>query len=217
MSVEVEVMSESIQFQSESIHPEIESIHLNSESIDESIRDKWMGANEALKRTGLTKSGFQRSISHLLGVRGCRVDSIRRGSAKNTRYSELAIALIAACEAKDEEVIDRLIQIANPPVTTLCVVEVDRVATLEEKIAFMRQNAVVHSQEIGSSIQSKLTQIALCNQANQQRSNALNTLEVQEAENRGIAQALEIFSAEEKAKEDTLAHLRALKISGNHQ
>ncbi|TAG60292.1 MAG: hypothetical protein EAZ28_07890 [Oscillatoriales cyanobacterium] len=211
MNVEVEVMSESI-------HPEIESIHLNSESIDESIRDKWIGANEALKRTDLTKSGFQRSISHLLGVRGCRVDSIRRGSAKNTRYSELAIALIAACEAKDEKMIDRLIQIANPPtqpVTTLCVV--NHVATLEEKISLMRQSATVRSEEIGGGIQSKLMQIAACNQASQQRTNALSELEIQEAENRGIAQALAIFSAEEKAKEDALAHLRALKISGNHQ
>jgi hypothetical protein len=199
----------------ESIHCGVESIRASSESIDESIRDKWIGATEAVRRSGLTKSSFQRAISHLIGIRGCRVDSIRKGNAKSTRYSELAIALIAACESGDEEAIDRLIQIASPPPpTALCVV--DRVATLEEKIALLRQNTATNSQEIGGSIQAKLAQIALCNRASQERTGALNQLEIEEGQNRGIAQALAIFSVEEKAKEDTLAHLRALKISGNN-
>ena len=73
-----------------------ESILENEESIDESIRDKWVGAIEAQRLTDLNKSGFQKAISHLLAVRNCRIDSIRKGNARQTRYSLLAIELIKA-------------------------------------------------------------------------------------------------------------------------
>lgn len=196
----------------------VESNRVESESIRESIRDEWIGAAAAYKLTKLTKSSFQRAISHLLGVRGCRVDSIRRGDAKNTRYSGLALELIKAHKSGNEARLQQLLEFAVKPANSSQssgLVVVDHVATLESKIANLRQTAATNSQLNGDRIRGKLAEITRCNQAAQQRNEALNNAELLAAENRGIEQALAIFSAEEAAKENALAHLRALKISGN--
>ena len=203
-ALEVEIVDESNQLETESIH--------------ESIRDEWIGATTAYKLAYLTKSSFQRAVSHLLGVRGCRVDSIRRGDAKNTRYSGLAIELIKAHKSGDEVLLQQLLEFAAKPVISsqssgLAVV--DHVATLEGKIANLRQATATNSQLNADRIREKLAEITRCNQTAQQRNETLNDAELLAAENRGIEQALAIFSAEEVAKENALAHLRALKISGN--
>lgn len=195
-----------------------ESNRVETESIRESIRDEWIGATAAYRLTDLTKSSFQRAISHLLGVRGCRVDSIRRGDAKNTRYSGLAIELIKAHKSGDEVLLQRLLEFAAKPASSnqsSSLAVVDHVATLEEKITKLRQVTAASSQLNADRIQSKLAEITRCNQTAQQRNETLNDAELLAAENRGIEQALAIFSAEEAAKENALAHLRALKISGN--
>jgi len=194
---------------------------VETESIDESIRDKWVGATEAYKRSGLTsngltKSSFQRAISHLIAVRGCPPDSLRRGDSKNTRYSELAIALIKAYKSGDEELMQQLLLLTERPIPSCSALTVpDHIASLDEKIARLSQSAGASSQAIGDRILNKLSQIALCSQATQERNQTLDSAELLAAENRGIEQALAIFSAEEAAKENALAHLRALKISGN--
>ena len=92
---------------------------------------------------------------------------------------------------------------------------VDHVATFEGKIANLRQATATNSQLNADRIREKLAEITRCNQTAQQRNETLNDAELLAAENRGIEQALAIFSAEEVAKENALAHLRALKISGN--
>lgn len=198
-----------------------ESIHPESESIRESIRDEWVGAAAAYKLADLTKSSFGRAMSHLIGVRNCRVDSLRRGDAQKTRYSALAIelvkALVKARKSGDESFLLQLLELAKPsassPASVLVVV--DHIATLEEKIAHLRQATSANSQSNADRVRGKLAEIALCNQATHQRNQTLNDAELLAAENRGIEQALAIFSAEEAAKENALAHLRALKISGN--
>ena len=195
-----------------------ESNRVESESIRESIRDEWIGAATAVRLTDLTKSAFQRAISHLLGVRGCRVDSIRRGDAKNTRYSGLAIELIKAHKSGDKARLQQLLELATKPTNSspssgLAVV--DHVATLESKIANLRQIGAANSQLSGDQIRDKLVEIARCNQAAQQRNEELDDVELLAADTRGIKRALAIFSAEEAALESALAHLRAAKISGN--
>ena len=194
-----------------------ESTRVETESIRESIRDEWMGATAAYKLADLTKSSFQRAISHLLGIRGCRVDCLRRGDAKNTRYSGLAIELIKAHKSGDEALLQRLLEFAAKPASPKSsgLTVVDHVATLDGKIANLRQATAASSQLNADRIRDKLAEITRCNQTAQQRNEALNDSELLAAENRGVEQALAIFSAEEAAKENALAHLRALKISGN--
>jgi hypothetical protein len=176
-----------------------------------------MGATGAYKLAGLTKSSFQRAISHLLGVRGCRVDAIRRGDSKNTRYSALAIALIKAHKSGDEVLLQRLLKFAVQPAPSESsgLAVVNHVSSLEEKIKSLRQTATTKAQSNADHIRDKIANIALGNKAAQERNEVLNNAELLAAENRGIEQALAIFSAEEAAKENALAHLRALKISGN--
>ena len=194
-----------------------ESNRDEAKSIRDSIRDEWVAASAAYKLASLTKSSFQRAISHLLGVRGCRVDSIRRGDAKNTRYSGLAIELIKAHKSGNEARFQRLLEFAAKPLTNQSSVlaVVDHVATLDGKIANLRQTTATSSQLNDDRIREKLIAIARGNQTAQHRNKALNDAELEAAENRGVAQALAIFSAEEEAKENALAHLRASKISGN--
>ena len=111
---------------------------------------------------------------------------------------------------------ERLLLLAEPPVSQCSMLAApNHVASLEEKIAYLRETSASNSEAIGNDIREKLASISACNQAAQERSQTLKTAELQAAENRGIKDALDIFSAEEKAKENALAHLRALKISGN--
>jgi hypothetical protein len=197
----------------------VESNRDKTASIHESMRDEWMGPVAAYKLAGLTKSSFQRAVSHLLGVCGCRVDAVRRGDAKNTRYSGLAIALIKARKSGDKALFQQLLEFAaakpaKKSQSSLAVVD-HHVATLEAKIDNLKQAAAANSQLNADRIRQKLMEINRCNQTVQQRNETLSAAELLAAENRGIEQALAIFSAEEAAKESALAHLRASKISGN--
>jgi len=195
-----------------------ESTRVEVESIRESIRDEWIGATVAYKLADLTKSSFQRAVSHLLGVRGCPIAAIRRGDAKNTRYSRLAIELIKAHKSGNETQLQRLLEFAAKPASSsqssgLAVV--DHVSALEFKIANLQQTTLINSQNNADRIRSKVTEIAQHNQIAQQRNETLDAAELLAAENRGIEQALAIFSTEKAAKENALAHLRASDISGN--
>jgi hypothetical protein len=210
--LEVEIVGESTRVEAESIR---ESTRVEAESIRD---NKWVSATTAYKLTSLTKSSFQRAISHLLGVRGCQVDLIRCGDAKNTRYSELAIELVKAHKSSDEALLQKLLEFAFKPASSnqssgLAVV--NHIVTLEAKIDNLKQTASENSQLNADRIRQKLMEIKRCNQTVQQRNEALSAAELLVAENRGIEQALAIFSAEEAAKESALAHLRASKISGN--
>jgi hypothetical protein len=213
--IEAEIVTET-----ESTRVETESTRVETESTYKSTRDEWVGATAAYRLTGLTRSSFQRSISHLLGVRGCRVDSIRRGDAKNTRYSGLAIELIKAHKSGDEALLQRLLEFAAKPANlnqSSSLAVVDHVATLEEKIANLQQVTATNSRLNGDQLREKLAAITRCNEAAQRRTRVLRDAELLDAENRGVEQALAIFEAEERAKESALAHLRASKISGNQQ
>lgn len=198
-----------------------ESTHVESESTRESIRDEWVGATAAYKLADLTKSSFGRAMSHLIGVRNCRVDSLRRGDAQKTRYSALAIELVKALvksrKSGDESPLQQLLELAKSsvPSQSSALAVVDHVATLEEKIANLRQAAAANSEMNSDRIRGKLAEIALCNQSGRQQNEALNAAQSLAAENQGIEDALVIFSVYQKAKKDTLAHLRALEISEN--
>ncbi|WP_373534727.1 hypothetical protein [Microcoleus sp.] len=157
--------------QEEALEVEIvESNRVETESIRESIRDEWVGAVAAYRLTDLTKSSFQRAISHLLGIRGCRVDSIRRGDAKNTRYSGLAIELIKAHKSGNEVLLQQLLEFAAKPANSSQssgLTVIDHVATLETKIANLRQATATNSQLNADRIREKLAEITRCNQTAQ--------------------------------------------------
>jgi hypothetical protein len=84
----------------ESIH---ESIHSPGESIH---RDKWISSAEAKHRLRLNQPAFVRAISQLTDEHGIPSSDLRRGRARNTEYSEFAIALVGALS--NEKVFNKL-------------------------------------------------------------------------------------------------------------
>jgi len=195
-----------------------ESTRVEIESIRESNWDEWLNPTTAYKLAGLTKSSFQRAIAHLLGVCGCRVDLIRLGGAKNTRYSKLAIELIKAYKSDNKPLLQQLLEFAvtkSADPTQSSLVVIDRIADLDKKIANLQRTTTNNSQLGADRVRQKLLEISRCQVQSQQRNDTLIAAELLAAENRGIEQALKIFEAEEGAKENALAHLRASKISGN--
>ena len=61
----------------------------------EPIRSGWIKSVEALRRTGLGKSAFQQAVTKLTSNKyDCPLRLLRRGEARNTEYSLLAVDAI---------------------------------------------------------------------------------------------------------------------------
>lgn len=67
---------------------------LNSESI------RWYTAAEAQGETALNKPAFQRAIKKLTDIYGLQLASLRRGGARATEYSALAVKAVILLESK---------------------------------------------------------------------------------------------------------------------
>lgn len=61
----------------------------------QSIQQNWISAQEALHQSRLSKSAFQRALSELTKAYFFPIDSLRRGGARNTQYSQAAIRAIS--------------------------------------------------------------------------------------------------------------------------
>src|ERR671932_488762 len=85
---------------------------------------------------------------------------------------------------------------------------------LERQIEEFNQNATSTSASLNQNVMQLLAQIATENQAVQQRDADLDTAEINAAQNRGAARALAVFQAEQKAQNEVLAQLRAMKLGG---
>jgi hypothetical protein len=85
--IECELIPESIP---ESIHSPGESVH----------QDKWFSSAEAKYRVGLNQPAFTRAMTQLTDEYRIPSSVLRRGKARNTEYSEFAIALVGALSNK---------------------------------------------------------------------------------------------------------------------
>jgi hypothetical protein len=74
----------------------------------ESIRFKWIPSAEAKHRLRMDQSEFVRAISRLIDEYEIPQSELRRGKARNTEYSEIAISLVEALESGNEEAFDQL-------------------------------------------------------------------------------------------------------------
>lgn len=85
-----------------------ESIHKSIYVKNESIRVEWMSSVDALCRLGLNnKSALQQAISKLTNIHLVPRKYLRRGEARKTEYSQLAIDLIEAMKS-DKAAFERL-------------------------------------------------------------------------------------------------------------
>jgi hypothetical protein len=89
----------------------------------------------------------------------------------------------------------------------------NHVVRLDKKLINLQKQATSTSGNLADRIRAKLIEVNKNNQQAYQRQSALDGVELLNAENRGYEKALEIFNVEEKAKEETLAQLRAMKLN----
>ncbi|MEG5054547.1 MULTISPECIES: hypothetical protein [unclassified Microcoleus] len=186
-------------------------------SIDSEPEDaeEWYSAQQIQGLLRLSKAGLQQSISKLQSIYRLDIKTLRRGAARATQYSELALKACKLLNAGKLSELRKLVQTAptatSPSqVSTLTISEYT--PALDRRIAELNQNATSTSASLNQNVMQLLAQIATENQAAGQRDADLDNAEINAAQNRGAARALAVFQAEQKAQAEVLAQLRAMKL-----
>lgn len=184
----------------------------NSEPEDEEI---WYSAVQIQGLLKLSKAGLQQSISKLVSIYGLDRETLRRGAARATQYSELALKACKLLNAGKLSELRKLVE-ASPAASSPSIAGVltipEYIPVLDRRITQLNQNANSASASLNQNVQQLLAQIASENQAAGQRDADLDNAEINAAQNRGAARALAVFQAEQKAQAEVLAQLRAMKL-----
>lgn len=197
-------------------------IDVEAEEIDtperESIAiEQWYSAAQVQRILDLNKSGLQKAIAKLTSIYEIDIKNLRRGGARATEYSQIALDAIkllnAGKFAELRSLVDKVPAATSPsPAGALTISEYT--PALDRRITQLGQNAAQASASLNQSVMQVLAQIANENQSAQQRDSDLNSTRISAAQNRGAAQALAIFQAEQKAQNEVLAQLRAMQLGG---
>lgn len=198
-------------------------IDVESEPIDSTEPENdeiWYSAVQIQGLLKLSKAGLQQSISKLVSIYGLDIQTLRRGAARATQYSELALKACKLLNAGKLSELRKLVEAtptASPTsptsqVSTLTISEYTPV--LDRRIAELKQVSTSTSASLNQNVMQLLERIASENQVAQQRDSDLDNAEINAAQNRGAARALAVFQAEQKAQAEVLAQLRAMKLGG---
>jgi hypothetical protein len=203
------------------MEPETETvIDVEAEPIDNFEPDsteEWYSAVQIQGLLRVSKAGLQQSISKLVSIYGLDIATLRRGAARATQYSELALKACKLLNAGKLSELRKLVE-ATPiatsatPAGALTISEYT--PALDRRIAELNQSATSNSASLNQNVMQLLEQIASENKAAQQRDSDLDNAEINSAQNRGAARALAVFQAEQKAQNEVLAQLRAMKLGG---
>lgn len=193
-------------------------IDIDCEAIDSSEpepEENWYTAQQIMSLLRLSKADLQKSISKLQSIYGLNLASLRRGAARATEYSQLALDAAKLLNAGKLTQLRQLVEAAPaatsaPTAGALTIAEYT--PALDRRITQLNQNANSASASLNQNVQQLLAQIASENQAAQQRDADLDNAEINAAQNRGAARALAVFQAEQKAQAEVLAQLRAMKL-----
>jgi len=195
-------------------------IDVEAQPIDSSFpesNEQWYSAQQMMNLLRLSKTDLQKSISKLQSIYGLNLATLRRGAARATEYSQLALDACKLLNAGKLSELRKLVE-ATPtapsatPAGALTISEYT--PALDQRISQLGQNAATTSASLNQNVQQLLAQIASENQAAQQRDADLDNAEINAAQNRGAARALAVFQAEQKAQAEVLAQLRAMKLGG---
>ena len=179
--------------------------------------EKWYSAVQIQGLVRLSKAGLQQSISKLVSIYGLDIKTLRRGAARATQYSELALKACKLLNAGKLSELRKLVEAtpaATSPAPSGALTISEYTPALDRRITQLGQNAASTSASLNQSVMQLLQQIATENQAAQQRDSDLDNAEINAAQNRGAARALAVFQAEQKAQNEVLAQLRAMKLGG---
>ena len=195
-------------------------IDVEVEQIDTQSREsieRWYSTAQVQRILGLNKSALQKAIAKLQGIYGIDIKTLRRGGARATEYSQIALDAIELLNAQKFTELRHLVEktpaasrASQPGTLTIA----EYTPALDRRITQLSQNAASTSASLNQSVLQLLEQIATENQASQQRDSDLDNAEINAAQNRGAARALAVFQAEQKAQNEVLAQLRAMKLGG---
>lgn len=178
---------------------------------------EWYSAAQVQNALNLNKTALQKAVAKLQSIYGIELASLRRGSARATEYSQIALEAIDLLTSKKLSELRKLVNSVKPAPTATTAGSLtisEYIPALDKKIADLNQNAVSNSANLNQNVMQLLAQIASENQAAQQRDAALNQARRSAAKNRGAANALAIFQAEQEAQNEVLAQLRATQLGG---
>ena len=200
----IDVSSEII----ESLEPEVQP---ENEEADET----WYTSQEVQSLARISKPHLQQAISKLQSIYGMDIQSMRRGVGRATEYSELALDACKLLNAGKLTQLRQLVETAPTAPTAGTLTISEYTPALDQRINQLGQNAATTSATLNQSVMMVLTQIASENQTAQQRDADLSQARINAAQNRGAANALAIFQAEQKAQNEVLAQLRAMQLGGS--
>jgi len=177
--------------------------------------ENWYTAQQMMSLLRLSKADLQKSISKLQSIYGLNLASLRRGAARATEYSQLALDAAKLLNAGKLTQLRQLVEAAPiaPSATPDGALTISEYTpALDRRIAELNQTANSTSTSLNQNVMQLLAQIASENKAAQQRDADLDNAEINAAQNRGAARALAVFQAEQKAQAEVLAQLRAMKL-----
>ncbi|MEG5066770.1 hypothetical protein QUB33_24445 [Microcoleus sp. B3-A4] len=175
---------------------------------------RWYSAAQIQSILDLNKSGLQKAIAKLQDIYGIELKALRRGEARATQYSEFALKACQLLNAGKLSELRKLVETAPIAPTAGALTIAEYTPALDRRITQLNQNANSASASLNQNVQQLLAQIASENEAAQQRDSDLKQARINAAQNRGAAQALEIYQAEQKALNEVLAQLRARQLGG---
>jgi hypothetical protein len=195
-------------------------IDVEAQPIDSSFpesNEQWYSAQQMMNLLRLSKTDLQKSISKLQSIYGLNLATLRRGAARATEYSQLALDATKLLNAGKRGELRKLVEAAptvSSPAQSGSLTISEYTPALDRRISQLGQSAASTSASLNQSVRQLKEQIAKENQAAQQRDADLDTAEINAAQNRGAARALAVFQAEQKAQNEVLAQLRAMKLGG---
>jgi hypothetical protein len=197
----------------------LDFIEIEAEPIDNvepEPEEIWYSAKQVMDLLRLSKADLQKSIQKLQSIYGLNLASLRRGAARATEYSQLALDASKLLNAGKLSELRKLVEAAPAPTSTSVTCGALTISeytpALDHRISQLSQNATSTSASLNQNVQQLLAQIAAENQAAQKREADLDNAEINAAQNRGAARALAVFQAEQKAQAEVLAQLRAMQL-----
>jgi len=196
-------------------------IDVEAQPIDSSFpksNEQWYSAQQMMNLLRLSKTDLQKSISKLQSIYGLNLATLRRGAARATKYSQLALDACKLLNANKLSELRKLVEAAptaTSPAQSGSLTISEYTPALDRRISQLGQSAASTSASLNQSVCQLLEQIAKENQAAQQRDANLDNAEINAAQNRGATRALAVFQAEQKAQNEVLAQLRAMQLGGN--
>jgi len=126
---------------------EVESSPSNLRQIEsiESIQPKWIKPAEILHRCRLEKTALQQAITKLTDKYNVPLSLLRRGAARNTEYSAIAVDLLGALKSGDDLEIRKILASATSGETSCALV------IAEKNVQIAQQRSLVAGEHFKSA------------------------------------------------------------------